>query len=162
MVKSYCINKSRSESSDTCINNWSSAINSVTPRNLIIHPMDRLIVSSNMSFLRNPIYLTSPPFSLVVQKTTDIEITARPILLLFLLLTYLLMSSYLLEHIAHALSTHLCFASSPSNDTSPSLYHLLVGQHRCILVCLVSSFHVLVPIAATFVLFHQFFSTRGQ
>ena len=33
---------------------------------------------------------------------------------------HLLMSSYLLEHVAHALSTPLCFASSPSNDPSPS------------------------------------------
>ena len=62
--------------------------------------------------------------------------------------TYLLMPSNLLEHISQALSTPLCFASFTSNDVSPSLYHLLAGQHRCVLVCLVFFFLVLVPIAS--------------
>ena len=79
-----------------------------------------------------------------------------------LVLMYLLLSSYLLGHISHALSTPFCFASSPSNDISPGLYHPLAGQHRCILVFLVSSFLVLDTIAITFLLFRQLFSTHDQ
>ena len=52
--------------------------------------------------------------------------------------SYLLISSYVLKHVVHALSTPLCFAFSPSNDFSPNLYHLLAALYRCILVRLVS------------------------